>query len=91
MKKQVNMNTSKYNWSMVFFLTILPLVGIVGTSIYIYYNGIIWQEPILLLFLWFISGMGITMGYHRLFSHKSYQTNVFMEWVLMIFGSIFVL
>ena len=88
MKKQVNMNTSKYNWSMVFFLTILPLVGIVGTSIYIYYNGIIWQEPILLLFLWFISGMGITMGYHRLFSHKSYQTNVFMEWVLMIFGSL---
>lgn len=79
---------SKYNWGMVFFLTLFPLLGIVGTSFYVYFNGVVWQEPILLLLFWFISGMGITMGYHRLFSHKSYQTNVFVEWVLMIFGSL---
>ena len=76
---------SKYNCGMVFFLTLFPLLGIVGTSFYVYFNGVVWQEPILLLLFWFISGMGITMGYHRLFSHKSYQTNVFVEWVLMIF------
>ena len=73
---------------MVFFLTLFPLLGFVGTLFYIYFNGIVWQEPLLLLSFWFISGMGITMGYHRLFSHKSYQTNVFLEWVLMIFGSL---
>ncbi len=77
-----------YNWNMVFFLTLLPLVGILGTSIYIYFNGVVWQEPILLLIFWFVSGMGITMGYHRLFSHKSYDTNIFLEWILMIFGSL---
>ena len=65
-----------------------PLIGIFGTSIYIYFNGVVWYEPILLLVFWFISGMGITMGYHRLFAHKSYQTNTFLEWVLMIFGSL---
>ena len=65
-----------------------PLIGIFGTSIYIYFYGVVWYEPILLLVFWFISGMGITMGYHRLFSHKSYQTNTFLEWVLMIFGSL---
>ena len=37
--------------------------------------------------LWFLSGMGITMGYHRLFAHKAYKTNVFVEWILMILGS----
>ena len=77
-----------YNWKMVFFLTLLPLVGIFGTSIYVYFNGVVWQEPILLLIFWFVSGMGITMGYHRLFSHKSYDTNIFLEWVLMICGSL---
>ena len=82
MKKQ-----SLYNWNMVFFLTIIPLIGIFGTSIYVYYYGIVWQEPIFLLVLWFFSGMGITMGYHRLFAHKSFKTNTFMEWVLMILGS----
>lgn len=73
---------------MVFFLTLLPIIGIIGTSFYIYFNGMVWQEPVLLIIFWFISGMGITMGYHRLFSHKSYQTNVFIEWILMIFGSL---
>ena len=77
-----------YNWKMVFVLTLLPLVGIFGTSIYVYFNGVVWQEPVLLLIFWFVSGMGITMGYHRLFSHKSYDTNVFLEWVLMICGSL---
>ena len=78
---------SIYNWNMVFFLTIIPLIGVFGTVVYIYYNGIVWQEPMLLLIFWFLSGMGITMGYHRLFAHKSYKTNIFLEWVLMIFGS----
>ena len=73
---------------MVFFLTLLPIIGIIGTSFYIYFNGMVWQEPVLLIIFWFISGMGITMGYHRLFSHKSYQTNVLIEWILMIFGSL---
>ena len=77
-----------YNWKMVFFLTLLPLVGIFGSSIYVYFNGVAWQEPLLLLIFWFISGMGITMGYHRLFSHRSYDTNVFLEWILMICGSL---
>ena len=81
-------NNSKYNWNMVFSLTIIALIGIFGTSIYVYHNGIVWQEPILLLIFWFISGMGITMGYHRLFAHKSFKTNSFVEWILMIFGSL---
>ena len=79
---------SKYNGSMVVFLTIIPIIGIVGTSFYVYYNGIELFEPILLISLWFFTGMGITMGYHRLFAHKSYRTNTILEWILMIFGSI---
>jgi len=76
-----------YNWNMVFVLTLIPLIGVFGTGIYVYNQGVVWQEPLLLFIFWFLSGMGITMGYHRLFSHKSYKTNVFVEWLLMFFGS----
>ena len=69
---------NSYNWNMVFFLSIIPLIGFVGTGIYVYHNGIVWQEPLLLLVFWFLSGMGITMGYHRLFAHKSYETTNFI-------------
>ena len=76
-----------YNWNMVFFLTIIPLIGFLGTAAYIYYNGVVWQEPVLFFIFWFLSGMGITMGYHRLFAHKSFKTNIFIEWILMLLGS----
>ena len=79
---------SRYNWSMVFILTAFPVIGIFGTLIYVSMYGVAYFEPILLVFFWLMSGLGITMGYHRLFAHKSYKTNVFLEWVLMIFGSI---
>ena len=90
-KKKMNSlkqkNKGKYNWNMVILLTLIPLIGFFGTGIYVYHNGIVWQEPLLLFVFWFLSGMGITMGYHRLFAHKAYKTNNFVEWVLMIFGS----
>jgi len=77
----------KYNWNMVIILTIIPLIGVFGTGIYVYFNGIVWQEPVMMLIYWFLSGMGITMGYHRLFAHRAYKTNSFVEWILMILGS----
>ena len=77
----------KYSWSMIFALSIIPLIGIFGTSVYVYHYGIIWQEPTLLVFGWFFSGMGITFGYHRLFAHKSFKAHPFIQFIAMLCGS----
>ena len=77
----------KYSWFMVLSLSIIPLIGIGGTSLYVYFYGIVWQEPILMILGWLLSGMGITFGYHRLFAHRSFQTYPIIEWLLMISGS----
>jgi stearoyl-CoA desaturase (Delta-9 desaturase) len=77
----------KYNYLMVFALTMIPTIGILGTSIYSYYNGVIWQEPLLMLVGWWFSGMGITFGYHRLFAHKSFKAHPVIQFIAMICGS----
>ena len=79
---------SKYNLSMVVFLTIIPIIGIVGTSFYVYYNGIELFEPILLISLWFFTGMGITMGYHRYYSHRAFKMPKWIEYYLLFFAHI---
>ena len=79
---------SKYNWTMVAFLSMCPIIGIFGTLIYALNYGVSFFEPVLLLVFWFLSGIGITMGYHRLFAHKSYRSNVILEWILIVFGSL---
>ena len=78
----------KFNWPTVLFLSICPLLGLVGTAVYVYFYGVFFIEPLLLILFWFISGYESLMGYHRLFSHKSFKTNVFIEWILMICGSV---
>ena len=77
----------KYNFPMVLSLSLLPLASVVGLPIYIYYNGVVWQEPIMFIILWFLAGTGITIGYHRLFAHKSFRTYPIIEWFAMFCGS----
>ena len=77
----------KYNWAMVSVLTIIPILGIFGTFIYSCYNGVIWQEPVLMILGWWISGMGITFGYHRLFAHRSFEAHRIVQFIAMLCGS----
>ena len=77
----------KYNWLMVAVLTLIPLIGFFGTTAYIYFNGVIWQEPILMISGWWIAGMGITFGYHRLFAHRSFKAHLVVQFIAMLVGS----
>jgi len=80
----------KYDFSMVLALGMLPLASIVGIPLYIYYNGVVWQEPVVLIVGWFLAGSGITMGYHRLFAHKAFKANwiyeIFVLWSTNLIG-----
>ena len=66
---------------MVAVLTLIPLIGLFGTTAYIYFNGVIWQEPILMISGWWIAGMGITFGYHRLFAHRSFKAHPVVQFI----------
>ena len=68
-------------------LTFIPFIGIFGTLWYVMNHGIVWQEPILLFIFWIITGLSITVGYHRLFSHRSFSAHPILEWLLAIGGA----
>ena len=78
---------NKYDLPIASSLILLPIISIIGLPLYIYQYGVVWQEPIMLIVGWFIAGMGITIGYHRLFSHKAFKAKPYFEWILMISGS----
>ena len=80
--------TKNYNISMVVtLLGVLPLGCLIGLPVYIYFNGIVWQEPVIFFIGWFLAGSGITIGYHRLFAHKTFKAKPILEWILMLCGS----
>ena len=78
---------NKFDLPILSSLILLPLISFFCIPIYLYNYGIVWQELIMLIFGWFVAGTGITIGYHRLFSHRSFKTYYLVEWLFMIAGS----
>ena len=83
----INKFLNQYNLPTLISIVILNILTISYFPYYVYKNGIVWQEPVLFIIGWIFSGMGITIGYHRYFSHKTFKTSPFIEWILMICGT----
>lgn len=56
-------------------------------ALLVFFNGFSWIALIVCLALYVIRGFGITGGYHRLFSHKSYETSRVGQTVIAIIGT----
>jgi stearoyl-CoA desaturase (delta-9 desaturase) len=46
-----------------------------------------WQDLVVLAFTYTLSGLGITVGYHRLFTHRSFKTTRGVRALLAVLGS----
>jgi stearoyl-CoA desaturase (Delta-9 desaturase) len=73
-------------WVNVAFLTVFPAVALAGTVWYATTHGIGWQEPLAALAMWILTGLGITAGYHRLFSHRTYKAHPAVRFLYAAFG-----
>ncbi len=80
-------NNKEFNWGPGIFLISYQILLLAALPFYFYFSppslGMI-GVSILLLYL---TGLSITAGYHRLFSHRTYKAHPFVEWVVIFFGS----
>jgi stearoyl-CoA desaturase (delta-9 desaturase) len=63
------------------------IVAAIGTPLYLWRYGFGWPEWLTFLGLWLAVGLSITAGYHRLFSHKTYQAAWPVRFVFLVFGA----
>jgi stearoyl-CoA desaturase (delta-9 desaturase) len=66
---------------------VLPLAGFLAAIILLWGYGFGWLYGGLLLAMYIITGIGITVGYHRYFTHRSFQTPRIIQAMLAISGS----
>ena len=77
----------RINWTNTLFLTITHLVAIVGTILVIIFGHLHWQTIVLGLVLVIATGLSVTAGYHRLFSHSSYRAIWPVRALLLLIGA----
>ena len=59
-------------WVNTLFLSLSPILAMLLIPIYLWYSGSHWALWTSAFVMWLFSGLGITIGYHRLFAHRSY-------------------
>jgi stearoyl-CoA desaturase (Delta-9 desaturase) len=66
---------------------VLPFAGLVVAIVFLWGTGLSWVHLGLTIGMYLITAVGITVGFHRLFTHRSFQTNRIVAVLLGIFGS----
>lgn len=82
-----NIEFKYINWRSIFFLCILPFIGIYLAYNYIVEFGFSWPIFALTVFYYYASGLSITGGYHRLFSHRTYEASLVTKLLYLFFGA----
>lgn len=65
---------------------LIPMLGGPLALVVVLVKGAPSHALVSMVVLYFVSGLGITAGFHRLFTHRSFATSRPMEWLLMIVG-----
>ena len=68
-------------------VVILPFLGFVAVVVSLWGRGFSWIDLGLLSGMYLVTGLGITVGYHRLFTHRSFETNRAVQFLLGVSGS----
>jgi stearoyl-CoA desaturase (Delta-9 desaturase) len=73
--------------SLNLFAILLPFAGFIAAIAFLWGTGFSWLHLGLLVGGYLLTAVGVTVGFHRLFTHKSFDTNPVITAILGILGS----
>jgi stearoyl-CoA desaturase (delta-9 desaturase) len=67
---------------------LIPFLGFLAAIVLLWGTDLVgWTDLALFAVMYVLTGYGVTLGYHRLLTHRSFQTRKGMEYTLAIAGS----
>ena len=77
----------KVNWITSSFLIGTFVLSLTAVPVYLWFFGIDWFQIALFFAMFAACGFSITLGYHRLYSHLSFQAHWSVRLFVLIFGA----
>jgi stearoyl-CoA desaturase (Delta-9 desaturase) len=68
-------------------ITVLPFIGLGVAAWQLWNSWLHWYDLVAFLAVYIPTGLGITVGFHRLFTHRSFKTGPITRGVLAALGS----
>jgi stearoyl-CoA desaturase (delta-9 desaturase) len=69
------------------FLVGTPLVAVLGTAWYAWHYGVTGLDVANFLVMFVLTSLCVTAGYHRMYSHKSYEGSKLVQLFYLVFGA----
>lgn len=77
----------RVNWVNTSFLFVISLLGVIAAPIYLFMHDLNWIMWSMFTFYMIATGLSITLGYHRLFSHLSFKATWPVRLFTLVFGA----
>jgi stearoyl-CoA desaturase (Delta-9 desaturase) len=77
----------KIDWPVALFLTITPVAVLILLPIYIYFFNFPVSIAVFAVIFAGLTNLSITAGYHRLFSHRSYEAPWLTKLIFLLIGA----
>lgn len=68
------------------FLILLPAIAVAGAAVLAIEGMVSWTDLGIFVGMYLLAGLGTTVGYHRLFTHRAFETTRPIRWILAILG-----
>ncbi|HEX2240231.1 MAG TPA: acyl-CoA desaturase [Actinomycetota bacterium] len=83
----LDVKTARLQKRLVLVVTILPFLGLIAAIWTLWGNGLSAVDGLLFASMYVGTGLGVTVGFHRLFTHQSFQTKPWVRYALAVAGS----
>lgn len=77
----------RVNWTTSSFLIGTLTLTLTAVPLYLWHYGLDWFQLVLFAAFFFITGLSITLGYHRLFSHLAFRAKWPVRLFVLLFGA----
>ncbi|WP_447972266.1 acyl-CoA desaturase [Nitrospira sp. Kam-Ns4a] len=74
------------DYPVIVLFAVVILATVVGVPLFAYHYGFTWLDWTMFAVLYMVSGLGITVGYHRLISHRSFECPEWVKACLLVAG-----
>ncbi len=68
-------------------ITVIPLLGFVTAVALLWNLAVGWSDLMLLAVLYVLMGLGVTVGYHRMLTHRAFEAVAPLKAALLVLGS----
>jgi stearoyl-CoA desaturase (delta-9 desaturase) len=65
----------------------LPFLATLFAIVLLWQRMVTWRELTLMGVMYVLTGLGITMGYHRMLTHRSFEAHPVVKFLLLVLGS----